>query len=345
MPAMDIEDFNYNLPKELIAQEPPPSREDSRMMVLVRETGEIRHDRFRCLPEYLVQGDALVINDSRVIPARLLGKDLRGRDVEVLLVAERDQGAWEALVRPSRRVDVGCEIIVSPGEMGVRVVERLEGSKRLVRIEPDGAILKLLERFGHVPLPPYIRRPDRPGDRDRYQTLFAREPGSVAAPTAGLHFGPDVLQVLETKGIEIIPVTLHVGPGTFRPIREKDPSMHTMDAEYYCLTATTAERLNRVRGKKGRIVAVGTTAARTLETAVDGVGAFRKSEGWTDLFIYPPYTFRGLDSLLTNFHLPKSTLLMLVAAFAGRELILDAYREAIREKYRFYSYGDVMLIR
>jgi len=235
-------------------------------------------------------------------------------------------------------------IDIPPGELEVEVVEELEEGKRVVRLIADAPLPELLDRVGHIPLPPYIRRPDRPSDRERYQTVYAREPGSVAAPTAGLHFDNATLKELESIGVGVAPITLHVGPGTFRQVREKEIERHQMDAECYELTAESAERLNRARSGDGAIVAVGTTATRVLETVVDGGGQFAGAEGWTDLFIYPPYAFRGVDRLITNFHLPKATLLMLVAAFAGRELMLSAYRAAIEEKYRFYSYGDMMLI-
>ena len=341
---MDIEDFNYELPLELIAQEPLSSRGDSRMMVVNRDRGEIKHDHFRNFPSFFERGDALVVNDSRVIPARLLGEDRKGREVEVFLVNEMDSGTWLAMVRPSRRVDVGLEVEISPGELGVRVIERLDGSKRVVRLRTNGPLHEILDRFGHVPLPPYIKRQDRPMDRERYQTIYAREHGSVAAPTAGLHFDRGTLRDMEARGVEIIPITLHVGPGTFRPIREKDPAKHRMDAEYYRLTDKAAAKIKRVRENGGCVTAVGTTTTRVIETVADMSGMASASEGWTDLFIYPPFTFKWVERLVTNFHLPKSTLLMLVAAFAGRELILEAYRMAIEARYRFYSYGDVMLI-
>ncbi len=341
---MDIEDFDCELPLELIAQEPLPSRVDSRMVVVSRDTGEIKHDQFRGITRYFEPGDALVINDSRVIPARLLGKDHRGRDVEVFLINEMDDDTWLALVKPAKRVDTGLVVEISPGELEVKVVENLEEGKRLVRLETDGSLSEMLERFGHVPLPPYIKRPDHSMDRERYQTVFARVPGSVAAPTAGLHFDNDVIGELVSKGVMVIPITLHVGPGTFRPVRDKEIKKHSMDAEYYKITAESAEMINRTRRNGGSITALGTTTTRVLETIVDASGMMGGSEGWTDLFIYPPFTFRGVDRLVTNFHLPKSTLLMLVSAFAGRELILDVYSEAIEQKYRFYSYGDVMII-
>jgi S-adenosylmethionine:tRNA ribosyltransferase-isomerase len=341
---MDIEDFNYKLPLERIAQEPLPSRVDSRMLVVCRDSGEIKHDQFKSISHYFEPGDALVVNDSRVIPARLLGKDHKGRDVEVFLINEMDDNTWLALVKPAKRVNAGLAVEISPGELEVKVVENLEEGKRLVRLETDGSASEVLERFGHVPLPPYIKRTDRPMDCERYQTVFARVPGSVAAPTAGLHFDNDLMGELVSRNVKVIPITLHVGPGTFRPVRGKDIKKHTMDAEYYQITDDAAEMINRTRRDGGSITALGTTTTRTLETIVDGSGMVSSSEGWTDLFIYPPFAFKGVDRLVTNFHLPKSTLLMLVSAFAGRELVLDVYREAIEEKYRFYSYGDVMMI-
>jgi S-adenosylmethionine:tRNA ribosyltransferase-isomerase len=341
---MDIEDFDYDLPRELIAQEPLPRREGSRMMVVRRGSGEIRHDMFRSLPGFFSRGDLLVVNDSKVIPARLLGHDGLGRPVEVLLVREVKPRAWTALVRPSRRVDTGSVVVVSPGDCEVRVIERLEGSRRLVEIDTEGPLGETLERLGHVPLPPYIRRPDRAVDRDRYQTVFASHKGSVAAPTAGLHFDVGVLGDLASKGVGTACVTLHVGPGTFRPVRVKDPRGHRMEEEYFRVGAGAAALVKGAREVGGNVVAVGTTTVRALESASDGSGEIGAAEGLTGLFIYPPYRFRAVDRLLTNFHLPRSTLLMLVSAFAGRDLILEAYRKAIREGYRFYSYGDVMLI-
>ena len=341
---MNIEDFDYDLPRDLIAQEPLPSREDSRMMIVDRRTGEIVHGLFRELPDYLSPGDALVVNDSKVIPARLLGVDPGGREVEVLLVTEMEEGVWTALVRPGKRIRSGLDIDIRPGEFSVRILENLKGSRRLIRLVSDEPVAEMLARYGHVPLPPYIKRPDRPMDRERYQTIFAREPGSVAAPTAGLHFDDGVVGDLMSRGIEFIPVTLHVGPATFQPVRERDLERHELDGEDYRLTAGAAERINRVREAGGHIVAVGTTTSRVLETVADEEGRVEASCGWTHLFIYPPYRFRCVDWLVTNFHLPKSTLLLLVAAFAGRETIMRAYREAIEERYRFYSYGDVMLI-
>ena len=341
---MDSEEFDYDLPEELIAQEPLPSRSDSRMMVVERKTGSIRHGRFRDIADYLNPGHALVIDDSRVIPARLLGRDRKGRAVEVLLVSEMKDGLWVSMVKPSKRVAAGLVIDIAPGEFEVEVVEELEEGKRVVRLKTNGALPGLLDRFGHVPLPPYIRRADLPSDRERYQTVYARQPGSVAAPTAGLHFDDATLSGLKSKGVGVVPVMLHVGPGTFRPVREREIERHRMDAERYEMAAESADVLNAARAGGREIVAVGTTATRVLETVVNGDGRFGEAQGWTDLFIFPPYTFKAVDRLITNFHLPRATLLMLVAAFAGRELTLAAYRTAIEERYRFYSYGDVMLI-
>ncbi len=341
---MNIEDFDYELPRELIAQEPLPSRCDSRMMILDRRTGAVEHGRFRDLPDHMAAGDALVVNDSRVIPARLLGRDPKGQDVEILLVTEMEEGIWTALVKPSKRVRPGLEIEIHAGDFRVEILENLKESRRLVRLICEGPVSEMLDRFGHVPLPPYIRRPDRPQDRERYQTVYAREPGSVAAPTAGLHLDDNMIGELRSKGIEFIPVTLHVGPATFLPIREEDPGDHRVDDEDFCVTVEAAEWINHVRDGGHSITAVGTTASRVLETVAEENGRVSASEGWTNLFIRPPYRFKCVDHLVTNFHLPKSTLLMLVAAFAGLDLIMEGYRKAIEERYRFYSYGDAMLI-
>jgi S-adenosylmethionine:tRNA ribosyltransferase-isomerase len=342
---MQTDDFDYDLPKRLIAQAPLPSREDSRMMVIDRDSGTIRHDNFRNLPNYLSKDDGLVVNDSSVIPARLLGKDPRGQEVEVLLVSEMESGTWTAMVRPGKRVNAGLRIEIIPEVFHAQVLVNLKGGRRLIRLEADRPISEMLERYGHVPLPPYIRRPDEPADRVRYQTVFAAHPGSVAAPTAGLHFDRVVLEAIRPIGVEIISLTLHVGPGTFRPVREKDPRDHVMEAEPYHVSGEAARRINVVRDRGGSVVAVGTTVTRALETVADQDGKVREAKGETRLFIAPPYEFHVIDRLITNFHLPKSTLLMLVAAFVGRELLLEAYREAIREEYRFYSYGDVMLVQ
>jgi S-adenosylmethionine:tRNA ribosyltransferase-isomerase len=341
---VNIEDFDYELPRELIAQEPLPSRPDSRMMILDRRSGIVEHGRFRDLPGYMSAGDALVVNDSRVIPARLLGRDPNGQDVEILLVTKMEEGVWTALVKPAKRVRAGLDIEIHAGDFHVHILENLKGSRRLVRLVSKRPISEILDRFGHVPLPPYIRRPDRPLDRERYQTVYAREPGSVAAPTAGLHFDDSIIGELRSKGVDFIPITLHVGPGTFRPIREVDRGDHQVDDEDFCVTAEAAEWINRVRESGHSITAVGTTTSRVLETVADKNGRVKSFVGWTNLFICPPYRFKCVDRLVTNFHLPKTTLLMLVAAFAGRDLIMEAYRKAIEERYRFYSYGDAMLI-
>jgi S-adenosylmethionine:tRNA ribosyltransferase-isomerase len=342
---VDISAFDYHLPPELIAQEPLAERDASRLLVLDRRTGAVRHHLFRELPSLLDPGDLLVVNRSRVFPARLLGTRPGGGEAEVLLVRARGDHVWEALVRPGRRLRAGLRVTVdatlevevlaapAPGE-GLRLV-------RLLGTDVAGA----LERLGHVPLPPYIRRADRPQDRARYQTVYAREEGSVAAPTAGLHFTPAGLGALDARGIERAEVVLHVGPGTFRPVMVADVRDHTLPAEPYVLPGDTAAAIVRARARGGRVVAVGTTTTRVLEERAAATGLPVPGQGETALVIAPGFAFRAVDALLTNFHLPRSSLLLLVSAFAGRERVLSAYAEAVRAGYRFYTYGDAMLVR
>ena len=342
---LKISDFDYDLPPELIAQEPLPERDASRLMVLDRATGARAHQLFRDLPGLLRAGDLLVFNRSRVIPARLLGTRAGGGQAEVLLLRDRGQDVWEALLRPGRRLGPGARVRVGDAlEVEVTPDAPLPDGRRLVRLHAaGGTVVSAIERAGHVPLPPYIRRADRPEDRARYQTVFAREPGSVAAPTAGLHFTPALLAALAERGIETAQMVLHVGPGTFRPVQVDDVSAHAVPPEPYVVPASTAEAIHRARGRGGRVIAVGTTTTRVLETAaVDGDVA--AGEGDTALTITPGFRFRAVDALITNFHLPRSSLILLVSAFAGRERVLAAYAEAVRERYRFYSYGDAMLV-
>ena len=347
---MHIGLFDYDLPPELIAQEPLPERDASRLLVLDRVTGAVRHRAFRDLPDLLHPGDLLVVNRSRVFPARLLGRRAHGGAAEVLLVRAHDDdgGLWDALVRPGRRLRPGDRIEVAE-DLGVRIEERQGGAEetgplRTVRLLARGGdVTAALERHGHVPLPPYIRRPDVPADRERYQTVYAREAGSVAAPTAGLHFTPALLEALRGRGIEHAEVVLHVGPGTFRPVEVENVTDHRVDPESFVIPPETAEAVARTRARGGRVLAVGTTATRALETAANE-NAPRPGAGETALVIVPGHRFRVVDGLVTNFHLPRSSLLLLVAAFAGRERVLAAYGEAVRERYRFYSYGDAMLI-
>jgi len=342
-----VADFDYELPPDRIAQEPVEPADGARMMVVHVTTGE-REDRFvRDLPEYLRAGDVLVVNDTRVIPARQWARRSTGGRVEVLWVEELSDGTWLALVRPRQRVRVGEVLHLGSGTATARVMEhRADGMTRL-QVNSPVPLLTLLEREGHVPLPPYIRRAspgERPEDRRWYQTVFARRDGSVAAPTAGLHFTPELLQRLEAAGVHRVAVTLHVGPGTFRPVKVERLDQHRMHEEPYEVSDEAAVVIHEARARGGRICAVGTTVTRVLETVADPEGRIRPGHGRTDLFIRPPWQFRAVDLMLTNFHLPRSTLLMLVCAFGGRDLVLEAYREAIAKRYRFFSYGDAMLL-
>jgi S-adenosylmethionine:tRNA ribosyltransferase-isomerase len=341
-----IQDFDYELPEAAIAQEPLPERDASRLLVLDRRDGSLRHQVFRDLPELLEPGDLVVVNRTRVFPARLLGRRSAGGTAEVLLVRRLAGDLWEALVRPGRRLRAGDRVEIAP-DLSVAIESEAQGpdARRRVRIlakDPDAA--GALERLGHVPLPPYIRRPDRPEDRDRYQTTYSREPGSVAAPTAGLHFTPELLARLRARGIGIAELVLHVGPGTFKPVAADDVRRHTVAPEPFLVPRETAEAVQQARGRGGRVVAVGTTTTRALETTSRGDRHVVPGAGETDLVIVPGSRFRVVDALVTNFHLPRSSLLLLVSAFAGRERVLSAYRAALDAGYRFYSYGDAMLI-
>ena len=346
---MDIADFDYELPPELIAQEPLPERDASRLLVLDRATGAFRDDAFRSLPDLLSPGDLLVVNRSRVFPARLLGRRRNGGAAEVLLLKPlaADQTEWEALLRPGRRLRVADTVVVADDDLTVTVESDALGAdgRRRVRLTArhetaDAAI----RRLGHTPLPPYVKRPDRPADRERYQTIYAREEGSVAAPTAGLHFTEALLRRLDSRGIERAEVVLHVGPGTFRPVEAKRVEDHRVESEAFVVPEGTAVAVRRTRARGGRVVAVGTTTVRALESAARDDGTVAATEGATERVIVPGFHFRAVDALLTNFHLPRSSLLLLVAAFVGRERILAAYAAAARRGYRFYSYGDAMLL-
>jgi len=349
-----LDDFDYDLPRDLIAQEPAAERDASRLLVVDRKTESIIHHRFTELPQLLVPGDRLVVNDTRVVPARVFGtrNGSPGR-VEVLLLAPIEGAAgrptFQAMARPARKLTRGQTVHLGTSRVPARVVQEVDEKTRLLEFPEGFAVGPFLEREGHVPLPPYIRREDGALDRERYQTLFARHPGAVAAPTAGLHFTPQVVAALEAAGIPITRVTLNVGAGTFAPVVEPDPRDHVMEREYYRIEPEAAAAVTATRRTGGRIVAVGTTVVRTLETAEESLedGALwtvRPGDGWSEKFIYPPYTFHLVDALLTNFHLPRSTLLILVAAFAGLPLVRRAYHLAVAERYRFYSYGDAMLI-
>jgi S-adenosylmethionine:tRNA ribosyltransferase-isomerase len=342
---MDITQFDYELPSELIAQTPIKERTASRLMVVNRENGELEHTTFAALPSFLQAGDLLILNNSRVRHARLFGiKEETGAKIELLLLKPLGDDRWEALVKPAKRIKSGVVVRFGNGELQAIAEERADIDGGWVfRLIYDGDIETLFTKLGEMPLPPYIR--ERLSDDERYQTVYSREVGSAAAPTAGLHFTKELLAKLEQKGIEIGYVTLHVGIGTFRPVTVENIEQHTMHAEYYELPAETAAKINRAKAEGRRIVAVGTTTIRTLETIANQPEGIRETNGWTDIFIYPGYTFQLVDALITNFHLPKSTLLMLVSAFSSREIMLHAYYEAIKEKYRFFSFGDAMLIQ
>ncbi len=340
---MKLSDFNYDLPKELIAQDPLEKRSDSRLMVLHRNTGEIEHRTFDRVGEYLEPGDILVMNDTRVIPARLLGKkEDTGAAVEILLLKRLDDARWEAIVRPGKKLRPGARVSFGEGRLTAEIEEVRDEGNRVIRFTYDGIFEEILDELGQMPLPPYITHQLK--DRERYQTVYAKHEGSAAAPTAGLHFTKELLQELEQKGIETAFVTLHVGLGTFRPVKTENILEHHMHTEFCCINEETAEKINRVKARGGRVIAVGTTSVRTLESMTDEEGVLHAGKRDTDIFIYPGYTFRIVDSLITNFHLPESTLLMLVSAFYDREKILEAYRIAVEEKYRFFSFGDAMLI-
>jgi S-adenosylmethionine:tRNA ribosyltransferase-isomerase len=336
-------DFDYELPPEMIAQEPAEPRDSSRLLVLNRANGKITHRYFRDLPEYIKTGDCLVVNETRVMPARLLGrKPKSGGAVEILLIAPLPDGTWEAMVKPGRRLAPGTRVEFKPPTMSAIVEGVLPEGRRSVRLEFTGDALNAIRQVGTLPLPPYIHKPLT--DAERYQTVYATREASVAAPTAGLHFTPELLDSIKQKGIEVAAVDLTVGPGTFQPVRMDEVENHIMHSEAYDLPAGAAGVINRVRCAGGSVVAVGTTSARVLETMAKADGTVRAGAGATDLFIYPGYDFKAVDILVTNFHLPRSTLLMLVCAFAGRELIMKAYEEAVKKGYRFYSFGDAMLI-
>jgi len=337
--------FDFHLPEELIAQVPLKDRTSSRLMVVDKETGSLEHRTFKDIIEYINPGDCLVLNDTRVLPARLHGeKEDTGAHIEVLLLKQQEGEQWETLVKPAKRVKKGTVISFGDGKLRAVCKEELEHGGRILEFVYDGIFYEILDKLGEMPLPPYIK--ETLDDQDRYQTVYAKERGSAAAPTAGLHFTEELLEELKQKGVHIAFITLHVGLGTFRPVNVEDIDKHEMHAEFYQITAGTAKLLNKVRESGGRILSVGTTSTRTLETiATANDGQFVESSGWTSIFIYPGYEFKGIDGMITNFHLPKSTLIMLVSALAGREHILHAYETAVKEQYRFFSFGDAMFIR
>ncbi len=335
-------DFYYDLPQELIAQTPLEQRDTSRLMVLNRGTGEISHQHFYDILDYLQPGDCLVMNDSRVLPARLLGHRPTGGAVEVLLLRDLGEKRWECLCKPGRKMQVGSEVVFGDGELSATVVAVQEDGNRVVEFHYEGIFLEVLERLGKMPLPPYIKAELQ--DQERYQTVYSREVGSAAAPTAGLHFTKALLEAIREKGIKTAFVTLHVGLGTFRPVKAENILEHHMHAELCMMSAETAAILNETKAAGGRVICVGTTSCRTLESLVNADGTFEAKSKWTEIFIYPGYTFQAMDGLITNFHLPESTLVMLVSAFAGQKKVLAAYEEAVRERYRFFSFGDAMFI-
>ena len=340
---MKTSDFYFDLPEELIAQDPLEDRSGSRLMVLDRSTGEISHRIFRDIIDYLNPGDCLVLNDTKVIPARLYGvKEDTGAHIEILLLKRREGDVWETLVKPGKKARPGTRIVFGDGRLKAEIIEVVEEGNRLIHFEYEGIFEEVLDALGEMPLPPYITH--KLQDKNRYQTVYAKYEGSAAAPTAGLHFTKDLLEQIKTKGVRIATVTLHVGLGTFRPVKVDDVTNHHMHSEFYMVSQEAADIINETKKNGGRVISVGTTSTRTLESVADAKGMIRETSGWTQIFIYPGYEFKCVDALITNFHLPESTLLMLVSALSSREMILNAYRTAVDEKYRFFSFGDAMLI-
>jgi len=340
---MRVEEFDFDLPKELIAQTPLKNREESRLLILNRKTGEITHKHFYDIIEYLNPGDTLVLNNTKVIPARLYGvKQATNAHIEVLLLNQKANDVWEVLCRPAKRVKVGTIISFGDGILTAKCIESFDEGRRYLQFEYEGIFLEILDKLGEMPLPPYITA--KLEDKDRYQTVYAKIEGSAAAPTAGLHFTKGLLERIKNKGINITYLTLHVGLGTFKPVSESDVEKHKMHSEFYSVNEETAKTLNETKKNGKRIISVGTTSTRTLETIMTKYGTFKADSGYTDIFIYPGYEFKAIDGLITNFHLPKSTLIMLVSAFASKDLIMKAYQEAIKERYRFFSFGDAMFI-
>lgn len=340
---MKVTDFNFELPKELIAQDPLEDRASSRLLVLHKETGEIKHRHFRDILKFLRKGDCLVINDTKVIPARLLGKKTdTGAAVEVLLLKRKTDNVWETLVKPGKKMKVGAQVSFGDGLLTGTVIDVVEEGNRLIQFSYEGIFEEILDQLGQMPLPPYITHQLK--DKNRYQTVYAKHDGSAAAPTAGLHFTKELLKEIEDMGVTIAHVTLHVGLGTFRPVKADTIEDHHMHSEFYVVEDEEAKKINDTKKNGGRVICVGTTSCRTLESAVNEDGTLEAKSGWTDIFIYPGYRFKILDCLITNFHLPESTLVMLVSALAGREHILNAYQKAVEERYRFFSFGDAMFI-
>lgn len=341
---MKTSDFDFDLPEELIAQTPLERRDASRLLVMDKTTGELEHRHFYELPQFLRKGDCLVLNNSRVLPARLIGQRLPGGGAcEVLLLTEKGDGVWECLVRPGRRLKPGAKMTFGEGKLTATVEQELSDGNRLVKFHYEGIFLEVLEELGSMPLPPYIR--EKLEDKERYQTVYSKINGSAAAPTAGLHFTPELLQQIQDMGVKLCYVTLHVGLGTFRPVKAEDILEHEMHSEYCMISEEAAQTINETKRQGGRVICVGTTSCRTIESFAHEDGTMEAKSGWTNIFIYPGYRFKVLDGLITNFHLPQSTLIMLVSALAGREHVLHAYEEAVKEKYRFFSFGDAMLIQ
>lgn len=340
---MDVKDFDYELPEELIAQDPLKERSASRLMVLGRKSGTVEHRKFTDILEYLNPGDCLVINNTKVIPARLFGtKKETGAGIEILLLKRRENDIWETLVKPGKKAKPGTTIVFADGLLTGKVIDVAEDGNRLIQFSYEGIFEEILDRLGQMPLPPYITHQLQ--DKNRYQTVYAKHDGSAAAPTAGLHFTKELLEQVHQKGVEIAEITLHVGLGTFRPVKTANILEHHMHSEFYMVSAEAAEKINCARKLGHKVISVGTTSTRTLESAADENGMLHEKNGWTDIFIYPGYEFKVIDGLITNFHLPQSTLVMLVSAFAGRDHVLSAYRTAVQESYRFFSFGDAMLI-
>lgn len=340
---MNVEEFDYDLPESLIAQTPLKDRDQSRLLVLGRHSGNIEHKHFKDVIDYLETGDTLVLNDTRVMPARLFGlKEETGAKVEMLMLTRIENNDWEVLLKPAKRIKVGNKLSFGEGKIIAECIEELDQGGRIMRLHYEGILEERLNELGEMPLPPYIK--ERLDDPDRYQTVYAKESGSAAAPTAGLHFTDELLDEIRSKGINIAFITLHVGLGTFRPVSVEDINDHEMHSEYYQMSQETADLLNQTKKEGHRIISVGTTSTRTLETIRRDYNEFVAVSGWTDIFIYPGFTYKAIDGLITNFHLPKSTLVMLVSAFSSRENILNAYKEAVKLEYRFFSFGDAMLI-
>ena len=341
---MRTDDFDFELPEELIAQTPIKNRDQSRMLVLDKKTGEIEHKHFNNILDYLNENDVLVLNDTKVMPARLYGqKEETNALIEVLLLKEKTNNTWECLVKPAKRVKIGTVVNFGDGILKAKCIEIKDEGIRVFKLIYDGILYEILDKLGEMPLPPYIH--EKLEDKDRYQTVYAKNIGSAAAPTAGLHFTKELLEKVKEKGITVLYITLHVGLGTFRPVNVEDVTKHKMHSEFYMMSKETAEILNKAKKNNQRIISVGTTTTRTLETIMNLYDEFRECSGWTSIFIYPGYEFKAIDSLITNFHLPKSTLLMLVSALAGKDKIMKAYHEAVKEKYRFFSFGDSMFIK